>query len=337
MRILLLLITVLAFVSCNGGGGGDSGSGSEAKSGSGSSFVFKLKARADGYPNQDMSSFKMTVYSVHVGENEDCSDLTEIANYDSSPLEVDLMNTYDFGEINVSQGTYNCVAITIDRRMKFNPDSVPAGSGTCTASTENSTYLPDYSVIHNEGHYYNSNEDPVYDKLVTGVRDHDSNPSGDMYGGSPMWTSYSRIGTGITNPYFRVVSWTDTINGVTSGFSDLFTQFGGAFKDADGIPVQKATLYMSTKIGTRHNDFRFVPPYAAEWAEDGADYDGSHDRVFAHSGNEVSNYIVQPLDVTSGNIGEFIIKFTDAVDILDNSTSGECRLQNVSFDFDQVN
>lgn len=330
MKKLFLLLPLLFVIACNGTGGGANDTSSFVPT---PSSQLSLKTQVNNLGNQDLTSLKMQIYSVYAGENEDCSDLVKIADYDLSPIEVDLMNSESIGILNVSNGSYNCIALTIDRRIKFNPTTVPAGVGSCVANNENTLFISDYSLLHGETHTTFDKQDINFNTIISYIDDVDR---------YPHYTSYNQLSymseAGLWfNWSYRETAWNEVLAGISSGFSDLYTQFGDPFVDYDGIPLHKATLYMSTKVGVRHPDFRLVPPYAANWSWDGAEYDGSHAYIFDHGGDEVSNYIVNPIDITGKNDVDFVVEFGNSLDIINNSVSGECKLQNFSFDLIQNN
>ncbi len=311
MKVLLFFVALIGVVSCNGSGGAGSSSGQSAEDTT--PYQSKLTIKTDGYANQDITSMKMIVYKVYAGSNEDCSDLSLIKEF-NSPVEVEIVGGYSFGDINIPDGTYNCVAVEFDRTIKFTTDSLPAGSGTDCVIGENTTVLTDTSVYQGTVLTPNSAMDDL-DYFTSGY--------------------YTDVGAGYAKIYGRDLIY--HADGSGHGYSEAVVNLGSFVdKRANDTPLGRATLYLSTKVGARHPDYKFIPPYAAEWATDGATYTGANTRLFDHGGQEVSNLINQPIDIDGNNNLEFIVAFGASTDVIDNDDSIQCALKNINFDLQQV-
>lgn len=309
---LLSLFTLIALVGCNSSGGGGSSSRSDAKS----SQAMSIVTGVTGTANQELSSFKMTLYKVYVSENEDCSSLSELADFGSGGKTVDLMLGDSLVSADLLTGTYRCIAITMDRRFQFQPDSVPAGTGSCVAGSMNDSYIGSRSLLaeaHTNTTY--SLEFPVGDAL-TGIKD--SIAGGSKYGGFPAYSSYEHMqinGTWVQDP-----TWVNAEAGTPK----------------DNIPMHHATLYLSSKVRTVTDENQFAPLWAYYMEEDGDEIVGNAVKVFDWGTNQddMGAYMVQPVVVTGGNQGTFTVRLGSGVDIVRNDISGECRIQNVEFDFE---
>lgn len=95
----------------------------------------------NAYAAPVLSAFEMDVYRFGVSKNQDCSDMQVVIDNGLVPTRVNLVNNPNFGSAYITPGTYECVALEVNRRLYITPIAAPAGIGTCTAGVQSSTYI----------------------------------------------------------------------------------------------------------------------------------------------------------------------------------------------------
>ena len=81
----------------------------------------------------DPTEVLISVYSIGLSTNADCSSPTIVLNNGSTPVEYNFTSTPQLGSAAVANGTYNCMIIKMSDIIKFRPATT---SGTCTAGTQ---------------------------------------------------------------------------------------------------------------------------------------------------------------------------------------------------------
>lgn len=97
------------------------------------SLVFSMGINAAD-TSLDPSSLKLKVYRLAVSTSPLCTDLTVIID-ESDPSYMDVLSNPSFGDGQIANGTYPCVAIEFSDNIKYTP-SETSDSGNCINGTE---------------------------------------------------------------------------------------------------------------------------------------------------------------------------------------------------------
>lgn len=79
------------------------------------------------------SEVLITVYSIGISTNADCSDPKIVLGDGVTPVEYNFLNTPSLGSNSIAGGTYNCVVLKMSDVIKFKPAT---STGSCTAGTQ---------------------------------------------------------------------------------------------------------------------------------------------------------------------------------------------------------
>jgi hypothetical protein len=87
------------------------------------------------------TSLKLRLYALYLSPNPDCSAPLIVADYGTSPREVDMYTDPTLFEATPPNGTYPCLIIKFSDLIRMTPDAAAAAAfpGRCTAGVETTT------------------------------------------------------------------------------------------------------------------------------------------------------------------------------------------------------
>lgn len=111
------------------------GSGSQSENSSNPSFITKFIPSYSVTYGGSPTSTNMGFYSVYLSQNADCSEYSKVADYEDTPLNVDMIASPKLFSSSLNSGTYKCIIIKMSDIISFTADSTAVATHSSCVDT----------------------------------------------------------------------------------------------------------------------------------------------------------------------------------------------------------